>query len=160
MTRGDPPLVFRSARSEDMPHILSASAQTGWGQLSARERAGVTQEEFAARVSAMFQQVLSAPGGTLLVAEEDGRVIGYILYCLQPNALTGRLEGFFFDQFVEPDRRHRGLAQGLNARAMEHCARLGAAGVSLLIAPHNADSQKAARRSGFEVERLIFARPL
>lgn len=160
MGQGGLSLTFRSARPEDMAGIVATSAQTGWEQLSAREREGVTPEDFAARVAGMFHHALSAPGGALLVAEDSGKVVGYILFCLQPNNLTGRLEGFFFDQFVEPEYRHRGLAQELNARAMERCAGLGATGVSLLIAPHNGDSQKAARRSGFKVERLIFSRPL
>lgn len=153
-------MLVRPVRPEEIPSFIAISRETGWSQLSPRERERLNPELFLVSVTNMFREALARPGGSVLVAEEGGKPIGYILYSLQPSGITGQLEGFFFDQYVDPAHRHRGVAQELNARAMEHCRQLGATGVTLLIAPHNQASQKAAGRSGFHVERLVFGRAL
>lgn len=153
-------MLVRPAKTEELAPFIAISRETGWHQLNPREREHLTPDSFLVPVTGMFHHALATPGGTMLVAEEDGRPIGYILYSLRPNGITGQMEGFFFDQYVDPAHRHRGVAQELNARAMEHCRQLGATGVTLLIAPHNEASRKAASRSGFNVERLVFGRAL
>ncbi len=88
----------------------------------------------------------------LMVAEEDGQVIGYTLSTLvRESATIGRLA-------VDPAARRRGIGKALLADALSYLARTGAGSVSLCTQEENRASRELYRSVGLrELQgRLLF----
>ena len=87
----------------------------------------------------------------LLVAEEDGRVIGFVWGGLEDTdymALRGPA-GAIYDLVVDPDHRRRGVGRALLDAALAALTRLGAPRVVLATAEANAAAQQLFLRAGF-----------
>ena len=87
----------------------------------------------------------------VLVAEEDGVVLGYVYAALEGNdwmALRGRA-GVIQDIVVDPARRREGIGQRLLREAIDALAARGAPMVVLSTAKRNEVAQRVFAAAGF-----------
>ncbi len=94
---------------------------------------------------------LDRPVVVLLVAEEDGRVIGFVYAGLEDTdwmALRGPA-GALYDLVVDPDHRRGGVGHALLDAALAALARLGAPRVVLSTAERNEAAQRLFLGAGF-----------
>lgn len=124
-------VAVRAARPEDRPALVAfmAALQDFERELEANRNPGPGMAD--RHLAALEGWAAGHPGGSVLVAEAGGQVIGFLVtgideelgdYVLPQNRLVGRLS----DLWVAPGARGQGAARALIAAAE---ARLKAAGV-------------------------------
>lgn len=123
------------------------------------EQSVTTRAAVAGRVKSMIEQIVHM-GGTILVAETDGRMVGHLIIGFQPNVLTGQLESIWWDTYVNPEYRRRGIGSRLMRQAEQYCRQRGVVRVVLSVTHSNRPSMESARMFGFAVERLMMGKPL
>lgn len=97
------------------------------------------------------QDCAANPGG-VFVAEEDGRIVGYITTVLDREAGKGRIPNFA----VEASMRGRGLGRQLIEHALEYFRREGLAFAMIETMTHNPIGQHLYPSCGFqEIGRQI-----
>jgi ribosomal protein S18 acetylase RimI-like enzyme len=93
--------------------------------------------------------------GDVVVAEEDGTVIGYVQVepatPLASNAHVLEIHGLA----VAPDRQRRGIARVLLEAALEHARGRGARRLRLRVLGTNAAARATYRASGFVEEGIL-----
>lgn len=159
-----PPIRLRPLVREDLPWVLARAVATGWEQLPPPERLRIPPAAVAGPVRAMVLGALSRPGAGGLVAEAptapgDPR-IGYILYTVLAEELTGLPVGFFLDIWVDPAWRRQGVARHLCHGAEAVLRALGLREVKRSVAAHNHASLALSLQDGARVERLLLTKPL
>jgi GNAT superfamily N-acetyltransferase len=95
--------------------------------------------------------VLESAEGTVLVAERDGDIVGYLYAALEPlswKELRGPA-GFIHDVAVREDARRSGVAAQLMQAGIEWLRAQGAPRVVLWSAAGNSGAQQLFRRIGF-----------
>jgi ribosomal protein S18 acetylase RimI-like enzyme len=98
-----------------------------------------------------LESQLDQPGVVILVAEEDGEVIGFVYAGLEGTdwmALRGPA-GAVYDLVVDPARRRGGVGRALLGAALEALAGLGAPRVVLSTAERNEAAQRLFVGAGF-----------
>ncbi|GAB2581893.1 GNAT family N-acetyltransferase [Streptomyces capparidis] len=94
----------------------------------------------------------AAPPGDYLVAEADGRLIGYLRLghpTPRPNnAHIVQIQGLVVDSAV----RGRGVGRALLAAAYDEARRRGARRVTLRVLGHNARARRLYEQAGYAVE--------
>ncbi len=97
------------------------------------------------------QDCAANPGG-VFVAEEDGRIIGYITTVMDREAGKGRIPNFAVDASV----RGRGIGRSLIEHALEYFRREGLAFATIETMTHNPIGQHLYPSCGFvEIGRQI-----
>lgn len=104
--------------------------------------------------------VLRSPGGTAIVAEEDGRPVGFLLIALQPHDKTGELQGYMADIYVEPAYQGRGLARQMHLAGEAYLRQIGIRTATNWVHAHNRQGQAASARHGFETWGVMMAKEL
>ena len=85
-----------------------------------------------------------------VVAEENGRIVGYVVAMLQGESL-GRIVSIA----VSPNRRRRGVGSALTLRILEVLKRLGAESVRLEVRRSNIAAQRFYEKLGFKKACVI-----
>jgi ribosomal protein S18 acetylase RimI-like enzyme len=98
-----------------------------------------------------FGTQLGAPEVVLLVAELEGRVVGYAYGAVQPRDWNLLLEvhGALHDVAVDASCRRRGIGRQLVEAALQALEARGAARVVLMSAAQNAEAQALFEALGF-----------
>lgn len=102
-------VLIREARATDLPALLALYRQLSEGAPSAYagER-DLTPEE----ALPIFNTITDDPRQTLLVAEQDGQIVGTVLLELYPNLThEGRMSGVIENMVVAPDVRREGVGR-------------------------------------------------
>ena len=86
--------------------------------------------------------------GSIYVAEEDGRLIGFAVMDWKWASTAGARVAHLEDLFVDPDARGKGVADALIARCAERCRELGISSLGWMTAPDNHRAHKVYDRSG------------
>jgi GNAT superfamily N-acetyltransferase len=89
-------------------------------------------DETLARVQKHLERIVSSTEHTLLVAEENNQIIGYINVHWHPMMLTADGEGYISELFIRPDFRSRNLGTALMNKIIEEGRAQGCARLSLL----------------------------
>jgi ribosomal protein S18 acetylase RimI-like enzyme len=124
--------------------ILSPSPERGYGRFLVSE--------------------LDDPEVTVLVAEQDGAVIGYAFAGLEPMSWKDLRAacGYLHDVYVDPAQRRAGAGERLVRAAIEWLEAQGAPRVVLMSATGNAAAQRLFEKLGFRhtmVEMTRESRP-
>jgi len=133
---------LRQAREEDYPTI-AAGLQTWWTQPGMSE-AGA--RERAALVPRLWLQHFA---GTSLVAEHDGRLVGFLIGFLSQDRPD---ESYVHFVGVAPDARRASVGRSLYQRFFENGRRAGRTRVRCVTSPQNTLSVAFHSAMGFEVE--------
>jgi ribosomal protein S18 acetylase RimI-like enzyme len=153
-------VVIGVMTAPEWPWVLGRSRETGWAQMLPAQRAQTSPEAFAGLVQAMLGQTLSAPGGSVLVAREDGLPVGYLVIGVVPDELSLAATGLFMDIYIEPAWRGRQVSSMLTAAGEAHCRGLGLSHVRRVVAAHNTQSLRHAMADGCQVERFMLIKQL
>jgi len=122
-------LVFRSVQARDLPAIYE-----------------IEKTSFKEPYPPSFIDTLAHLNPeTFLVAEENGRIVGYIVATLQGESL-----GHIISIAVSPNRRRRGVGSALALRILEVLKKLGAKSVRLEVRRSNGVAQRFYEKLGFK----------
>jgi ribosomal protein S18 acetylase RimI-like enzyme len=88
----------------------------------------------------------------LIVAEEDGKIVGFMLCMLEPNIPVYKEKkiGLISDVFVKEERRRKGLARKMLDSAVAWFKKNKVRTVRLNVAADNLEARAAWRMLGFE----------
>ncbi|GIJ00440.1 ribosomal protein S18 acetylase RimI-like enzyme [Sediminihabitans luteus] len=136
----------RRAEVDDLsaliPICLEARAESGAGiQLSTAEERGVLRH---------LQLLVSLPGGEVLVAYDDGAVVGFLLLRTVTSAILVDAPTVYVEAvYVQSDARRRGVGHALLAAVAEIADHEGAADVYAVPLPGARGVQRFLARLGF-----------
>lgn len=105
---------------------------------------------------------LKKPNVIILVADRDGKVIGYTYSGVEGNdymALRGPA-GVVYDIVVDPDHRKQGVGRMLLDATLEALKARGVPRVVLSTAKRNSDAQRLFDRAGFRPTMIEMTREL
>lgn len=95
--------------------------------------------------------------GVALIAEEEGRALGFI-FCVLGD--RGRQTAHVTDIYVRPEARGRGIGRALLAELVEPARATGLGHVSLEVLMRNADARRLYERLGFAPVDMFMVAPL
>jgi GNAT superfamily N-acetyltransferase len=113
-------------------------------------------------VAELFHQTLEWDGVRMLVAEDEGGVIGYAEVQARPYLLDGVRQGWLAALCVAPGRRGRGVGAALVEAVDVAAAALGCDQVTLESSSFRSEAHRFYRARGFDEVRpaLRFQRPV
>jgi ribosomal protein S18 acetylase RimI-like enzyme len=101
---------------------------------------------------AYAEACVADPGGGMLLAESDGRVVGVLSYSLRPNLYHAAPACLIELLAVRQDARGRGAGGALVESMMAKAEALGCAEISVSVMPDNAGAIRFYRRHGLAEE--------
>jgi GNAT superfamily N-acetyltransferase len=106
---------------------------------------------------ANLRRLLDEPRlGQVLLAEQDGRPIGYAILTYGYDLEFGGMDGYLTDLFLVEEARGRGLGRWLLGQA-EAAARAAAVqALHLMVAPQNQRAHHIYHEAGFQVSPRLF----
>ena len=138
----------RLATSADLPALVELL-----GVLFAQEAEFAPDRAAQARGLAA---ILDAPGvGAILVAEDDGAVLGMVSLLWTVSTALGARVGLLEDMVVTPGARGRGVGGQLLEAAIAHARAAGCRRLTLLTDADNAGAQRFYRRRGFGASPML-----
>jgi ribosomal protein S18 acetylase RimI-like enzyme len=111
-------------------------------------------EATLARVQKHLERIVRSNEHTLLVAEENNKIVGYVNAHWQPTMLRADGEGYISELFIHPDFRSRNLGTLLTEKVIEEGKARGCARLSLLNMRH-----KPSYGRGYDTKRGWQERP-
>ncbi len=149
-------IEIRDGRKEDLDSVVGL-----WERL-AKQHEGMG-EEFALRwrsrkdwaeyVKLKFSEISTK----LIVAEEDGEIVGFMLCMLSPNApiFAERKIGLISDAYVVPERRKKGVAEKMLATGVKWFRKNKVRSVHLMVAAKNLEGRAVWGKLGFKPYMLL-----
>jgi ribosomal protein S18 acetylase RimI-like enzyme len=111
----------------------------------------------------LLERFQRQPGG-ILIAEENGQVVGYVALWLemQPEDYWTSLAGYAYisDLAVLPEQRGHGLGRALLAEAERLARQLGASALKINVLARNAIAWQLYRSVGFRDYEITLLKPL
>jgi ribosomal protein S18 acetylase RimI-like enzyme len=95
--------------------------------------------------------------GVALVAEEDGRAVGFV-FCVLGD--RGRKTAHVTDIYVRPEARSKGIGRALLAAILEPAREAGLAHVSLEVLMRNSEARRLYERLGFTPMDVFMVAPV
>jgi len=139
-------ISIRRARRDDVGAIVGMLADDALGR--ARER---IEEPLPASYFDAFDRVDHDPNLALVVAEEQGTVVGCLQLCILPGLSSqGASRALIEDVRVASDRRSRGIGEQLVQWAIGEARARSCKLVELLTHQTRADAQRFYERLGFQ----------
>ena len=141
-----PSISIRRARRGDVGAIVGMLADDALGR--ARER---IEDPLPASYFDAFDRVDRDPNLALVVAEEQGRVVGCLQLCILPGLSSqGASRALIEDVRVASDRRSRGIGEQLVQWAIGEARARSCKLIELLTHHTRADAQRFYERIGFQ----------
>lgn len=137
-------IAIREARPGDEAAIVELIAELAE---SAGESSPVTQE--------YVTRYLRSPGNHVLLAEEQGQVVGLLSYSVRPNLYHAADSGLIEELVVRDPYRGRGVGSALLTALLARLTALGCAEVSVTTMPDNERAQQFYRSHGM-VDEAVF----
>lgn len=141
-------VTIREARAEDTESLVALLAQ-----LFAIEADFAFDPPVQARG---FDLLRARPDATILLAEEDGRVVGMCTVQLTASTARGGLSAGVEDVVVDAPSRGRGVGRALLAAAAAWARGRGAVRIALLADETNLPALDFYDRLGFTRTRLVW----
>ena len=140
-----PAITIRRTRRNDVPAIVAMLADDHLGR--ARER---IEQPLPRSYYEAFDRVDRDPLFRLVVAEQEGRVVGSLQLCMLPGLSSqGASRALIEDVRVASDCRSRGIGEQLVQWAVGEARSHGCALVELLTHHTRLDAQRFYERLGF-----------
>ena len=144
-------MTIRPGALDDIPAVLPLVARTiAFHQELDRARFSAVPNAHQ-RYDAWLRRTVENPDGAFFVAEEEGRLVGFVLGQVQEEyALytTGRY-GMLHELWVEPEWRRQGIARQLMQAALDLFRQVGVHQARLDSATANVDAQRLFAVCGF-----------
>jgi ribosomal protein S18 acetylase RimI-like enzyme len=143
-------MLFREAVAADLPAIVALLADDPRG--AARERA---EDPLPAEYSAAFAEIARQEGNCVLVAVEDGVVVGCLQLTFIPNlSHLGMKRAQIEGVRVARARRGQRIGERMMADAVARARAAGCGVVQLTTNVVRADAQRFYRRLGFDASHI------
>jgi ribosomal protein S18 acetylase RimI-like enzyme len=140
-----PQIAIRAARSEDIGVIIAMLADDPLGGPRERIEDPLPQSYLAA-----FDRITHDPNIQLVVAEDEGAVVGCLQLCILPGLSSqGTSRGLIEDVRVAKHCRSRGIGEQLVQWAVAEARTRGCKVVELLTHHTRVDAQRFYERLGF-----------
>jgi RimJ/RimL family protein N-acetyltransferase len=152
--------TVRFWQPQDLPHLLQMAAETAWQITPPDDQARSHPALIRQAAQQNLANCLQSPGGTAVVAEENGRPVGYLVITLQPNERTGEPQGYLADIYVEPAHRRGGLAKELHRVGEAYLQQLGITTVTNWVHAGNEKGQKTGESFGLKPWGVMMAKRL
>jgi GNAT superfamily N-acetyltransferase len=111
----------------------------------------------AAAAARNLDQLLAEPRlGQVLLAEVDGRAVGYAILTFGYDLEFGGMDAYLTDLFLVEDVRDRGVGSWLLARVEESAREAGVLALHLMVAPSNHRAHHVYYRAGFRASPRLF----
>jgi ribosomal protein S18 acetylase RimI-like enzyme len=108
-----------------------------------------------------YLAALEDPDALLLLAEDDGRIIGMAVgHVHRPSSFSEDLAVELSSVYVHPTHRHRGTARALTEEVARFARDRGVDLVTLKTFSQNEEAIRAWRRMGFEPRTLQMTAPV
>ena len=145
-------ITIRSANPKDLPTLgrLGALLVRTHHDFDPKRFMSATQQTESGYASFLGTQ-LDAPNVVVLVAEQDGDVVGYTYAGVEGRdymSLRGPA-GVLYDIVVDPERRRNGVGRTLLQATLQALKSHGAPQVVLSTAVHNEAAQRLFESAGF-----------
>ncbi len=128
-------LIIREARPSDRRQVAEFTSRTWrWGDY----------------IMSAWEDWIKGENSKLLVAEEDGKVIGVMHLSLRPEG-----EAYLSGARVHPEFRRRGVATALTKRCIEYARSSGAKFVSLATSSNNIAAISLVEKLGFNLAQEL-----
>ena len=101
------------------------------------------------------QLFLAFPGSHLLLAEQNGRVVGLLSYSIRPNLYHAENCCMVEEVVVSEKARGMGVGKALMERLVQRAKEAGCAEASLSVLPDNNRAREFYRSLGFEDEAVL-----
>jgi GNAT superfamily N-acetyltransferase len=139
--------TVRQASEADIPRILELyEVLTG-------ERHDLTQHE----TGPLFKEISAMPGHELLVAEEEGVVVGSMVLLIVPNFSHGALPWAMVENLVvDPAHRRRGIGRALMDYARDRAREAGCYKMQLLSNTKRKEAHRFYKKLGFKTSAYGF----
>ncbi|MEF8774979.1 MAG: GNAT family N-acetyltransferase [Haloarculaceae archaeon] len=97
----------------------------------------------------------------VLVAREDGEVLGFVMYTIERPAYNQDVHrGVVENLYVRPERRSEGIGSALLEAAEDALADQGLDAITLEVMARNDGARRFYRRAGYEVRRVQLEKSL
>jgi GNAT superfamily N-acetyltransferase len=107
-------------------------------------------------VTTMARTLITEPSqGTVFIARQDGRAIGFATLDWKWSMLKGARIGYLEDLFVDPAARGGGTADALIQACADRCRELGMPAMQWLTAPDNHRAQRVYNRTSAESDTYV-----
>jgi GNAT superfamily N-acetyltransferase len=107
-------------------------------------------------ITTMARTLINDPSqGTVFIARQDGRAIGFATLDWKWSMLKGARIGYLEDLFVDPAARGGGTADALIEACASRCRELGMPAMEWLTAPDNHRAQQVYERTGAESDTYV-----
>jgi len=153
-------LKVRFWQQSDLPELMRMAGVTAWNITPPDDKPHTSFEAVAANARGNLELVLSAPYGTAVVAEENGRPVGYFLIAVQQNEKTGEPFGYAADIYVEPSHRRSGASKLMHDLGENYLRQLGLHTLTNWTHAHNPLGQRASDKHGFRIHMLMMSKDL
>ena len=140
-------MTIREAVPGDIPAVLDLIHQLG-----------ETDRPGPAATIGSLQAALGHPAIGVLIAEDGGRVEGFLSYTARPNLYHGADAGHIDELVVDRRARGRGLGTALLTAFLDQMQRRGCAEVSVGVLADNYGAQRLYRAMGFTEEVVLLER--
>ncbi|WP_289058925.1 GNAT family N-acetyltransferase [uncultured Mesotoga sp.] len=127
---------IREAVYEDAVGLRSLLLDIGWFSNS-----NIGGDEFPEKLKKMLAWNIQEPDHVLLVAEEDGDIVGYVGLHFIPYLFMGHPEGYISELFVKSSARGKGIGSKLLTEAVKRGRARGCSRMQL-VNMKNRDSYK------------------
>jgi len=142
-------VTIRSARPEDAAAIADLIRELAEGE---GEETPVTE--------AYAIDYLTVPGNGVLLAEQDGEILGLISYSIRPNLYHAADSCLIEELIVRREARGTGVGRALVDDLTRRAIALGCGEISVSTLPDNAAAIQFYRRRGFADEALFLEKHL
>ena len=144
-------LLIRQARLIDLDHVVRLWTLLMEHHRMSGDRMYEVEPHAPATWRAWARRKMDDADGILLVAEFDGRIIGYILGAVGQRApvYVVRTVGMVFDLSVEPAFRRHGIGQALTRALIDHFGKKGIKDIQVNFDSRNREAPGFWQRMGF-----------
>ena len=139
--------MIRPARTADASALVPLLGQLGYPLAGAE-------------VARLLGELLRDPAHLVLVAEEDGRIVGYVNANFRPQLHHLAPVGTIDELVVDEASRGRGIGERLVAAVLEEARRRGADVVEVATHERRERAREFYKRCGFEATSIKLVHPL
>jgi N-acetylglutamate synthase-like GNAT family acetyltransferase len=151
-------ITIRDATIEDLPRVVALLAQMSLGAGDHRELPG---DPLPAGYARAFAAIAADPNQRLLVAEQDGAVVGTMTLLLHANlSYQGRSIAQLESVVVDAAMRGRGIGEAMVEHAVAAARAAGAVRLQLTSNAGRKDAHRFYERLGFTASHVGFKRML
>jgi GNAT superfamily N-acetyltransferase len=148
--RAEEKIVVREATGKDVEGVINVLKST-----KLAEEAWTGNERW---VKKALRDFLNHENYTILVAEQDDRIVGFIDYVVFPSFWEGSKQGLINHLFVHADSQGKGVGAGLVKAIVAHADAEGIGEMHVSTGWENTKARRLYEKYGFMQERLLLER--